>query len=752
MKAIGQLFLFAILTASLFGCGGGNGSSQNTPTPSRDNTPPIITLTGDNPQVIEVGQAYVELGATATDNHDGDLTASIMIDASLVDSSIPGTYQVTYDVSDSSGNAAVTVIRSVIYEDRTPPQIFLSWDNPQTITQGSPYVELGATATDNVDGDLTNAVVIDDSAVDTSTVGSYEVSYDVEDSSGNAAVTVVRTVNVVAPPPNNAPTADISAPSDLSVYVVGDSIQFTGSGFDMEDGALSDGSLVWESDLDGQIGTGIDFNSMTLSAGTHQIGVTVTDSSGATDTATTLIRISDTYAEVYPSADFSRASELYRVEIEIDGVWTDAHAYQYARRSILWDWHQNAYPWVHWTTIGVAPNTPVNVRVTRLNRPSGSDAFTSVELQPSRYGIASGWNGDTITFTIEQSQKVYVRTNDQDFDTLFVFANPLKPPVPEGAKYFGPGVHDIGYDYHLLPNEQDVYLDGGAWVIGSIHTADITGDLRILGPGILSGEFEVWENLEILPFDQTEHYMLIHANPVGTLPFSVFIEGPTLLASPWFNVVLDFEYAKTIRNLHIISPWTYNTDGLVLGSNLTVTNTFVFNADDTVHAEYLADGDILVSDCVFGGRNSFLIGYGYFPTAGTNLANASRIDLVLQRGAEAFHGQVDGRDPTIVVDNQVYDDIVVDGDVGRLVYMTIEDTPWGNPEPAEGNIRNITFNNVTVKGVQESKSVIQGKDLNNRIDNVTFNNLIINGTAVTEANRDQFFDVDDTTVEVSFNP
>ena len=272
MKAIGKVFLLAALTVSLFSCGGGNGSPQSTPTPSGDTTPPVITLHGDNPQVIEVGQAYVELGATASDNRDGDLSGSITIDASSVDSSTPGTYQVTYDVSDSSGNAATTAIRTVIYEDRTPPQITLVGDNPQTITQGSPYVELGASATDNVDGDLTSAIVIDDSAVDTSTVGSYDVTYDVQDSSGNAAVTVMRTVNVEAPPPvNNAPVAEISVPADLSVNVIGEPIQFRGTGHDIEDGALSGGSLVWESNIDGQIGTGTDFNSNTLSAGTHQI-------------------------------------------------------------------------------------------------------------------------------------------------------------------------------------------------------------------------------------------------------------------------------------------------------------------------------------------------------------------------------------------------------------------------------------------------------------------------------------------------
>ena len=41
----------------------------------------------------------------ATDNYDGDLTSSIVVSGS-VDTSTIGTYTLTYDVSDTSGNAA----------------------------------------------------------------------------------------------------------------------------------------------------------------------------------------------------------------------------------------------------------------------------------------------------------------------------------------------------------------------------------------------------------------------------------------------------------------------------------------------------------------------------------------------------------------------------------------------------------------------------------------------------------------------
>lgn len=79
---------------------------------SSDSTPPVITLNGDAIVTLLVGETYNDAGATASDDVDGDLTATI-VTGSTVDTSTAGTYTVTYDVSDSAGNAAVQVTRTV---------------------------------------------------------------------------------------------------------------------------------------------------------------------------------------------------------------------------------------------------------------------------------------------------------------------------------------------------------------------------------------------------------------------------------------------------------------------------------------------------------------------------------------------------------------------------------------------------------------------------------------------------------------
>lgn len=160
---------------------------------------PIITLLGANPQIIEAEPldiAYTELGATAIDDLDGDISDNIIIDSSFVDTSVPGLYGVTYDVTDSSGNAAAQVVRTVKVQDTTPPQITLDGTNPQIIEVNTAYTELGASASDTLDGDLSGSIVIDSSAVNVSVPGNYNVTYDVSDLAGNAAEQVVRTVIV----------------------------------------------------------------------------------------------------------------------------------------------------------------------------------------------------------------------------------------------------------------------------------------------------------------------------------------------------------------------------------------------------------------------------------------------------------------------------------------------------------------------------------------------------------------------------
>lgn len=78
----------------------------------RDNVPPQITIVGDNPVTVLLNGEYEDPGAIATDNRDGELTARIRT-VNNVNPKVEGTYQVQYNVTDSSGNEATTGVRIV---------------------------------------------------------------------------------------------------------------------------------------------------------------------------------------------------------------------------------------------------------------------------------------------------------------------------------------------------------------------------------------------------------------------------------------------------------------------------------------------------------------------------------------------------------------------------------------------------------------------------------------------------------------
>ena len=158
-----------------------------------DLTAPVITLTGTTPLNVALGSTYTDAGATASDNVDGDITASI-VTVNNVNTAVLGTYTVTYDVSDAAGNAATQVVRTVNVVDMTAPVITMIGTDV-TITVNTPYTDQGATASDNVDGDITASIVTVNN-VNTALVGTYTVTYDVTDAAGNAATQVVRTVTV----------------------------------------------------------------------------------------------------------------------------------------------------------------------------------------------------------------------------------------------------------------------------------------------------------------------------------------------------------------------------------------------------------------------------------------------------------------------------------------------------------------------------------------------------------------------------
>ena len=98
-----------VVTFAATDLSGNTGQAQATVTVT-DQSPPVITLIGGSSITLNVGDVFSDPGSTVSDNVSTGLVASV---TGNVNTYIAGLYTLTYNVSDSAGNVATPVIRSV---------------------------------------------------------------------------------------------------------------------------------------------------------------------------------------------------------------------------------------------------------------------------------------------------------------------------------------------------------------------------------------------------------------------------------------------------------------------------------------------------------------------------------------------------------------------------------------------------------------------------------------------------------------
>jgi sugar lactone lactonase YvrE len=163
-----------------------------------DATPPAIILNGTDPMTIECHSAFTDPGATATDNLDGDLTTQITV-AGTVDPFTPGSYNLTYSVTDAAGNLT-SLSRTVNVVDTTPPMITAPPDvtvytGPEAISCSMVVNDIGIPlVSDNCGG-----VSITSDGIPSGNifpVGTTTISWLARDANGNISTTT-QTVTVI---------------------------------------------------------------------------------------------------------------------------------------------------------------------------------------------------------------------------------------------------------------------------------------------------------------------------------------------------------------------------------------------------------------------------------------------------------------------------------------------------------------------------------------------------------------------------
>lgn len=130
----GIVVLASPLIGTLLSCGGGasppsqppvqNPQYQEcistSPVNAGNSNQPVITLVGPRVIAQPLGTTYVDLGATASDPRDGDITSQIQVTGlSDVNTNVVGDYLIRYNVTDSAKLSAVEAARIVRVTDDT---------------------------------------------------------------------------------------------------------------------------------------------------------------------------------------------------------------------------------------------------------------------------------------------------------------------------------------------------------------------------------------------------------------------------------------------------------------------------------------------------------------------------------------------------------------------------------------------------------------------------------------------------------
>jgi hypothetical protein len=423
---------------------------------------------------------------------------------------------------------------------------------------------------------------------------------------------------------------------------------------------------------------------------------------------------------VYPApGQEDYRSEHYRVSIEQGAEVQQTFCYQ--ARSI-WhhefpdSWTSQFFPkennWVSFS---------FNGKVTVVIEPLMVKA-TGVELRPDPEGVKGMLDAGRVRVEITRPGQYYVMVKaaadeHHDFDhPLFIFANPPETQAPTegspGVHFFGPGVHDIGFQYRVRAGET-VYLAGGAMVKGSIY---YDGDgVKILGRGILTDRKLMLERVQSALAEKAagkgnawdlnhdrmyrDKWATIYGDGNGAL-----IEGITIIESP-FYMVRTHGAGTVFRNLKLMSD-LYNNNGIVAGTNHKILDCF-FKVEDDVFCWMSPLSE--TRNCVIWKQDNACLaqlGYGYaYATKGHVLADSwvivDRTHVeVMARGLFGLASSTG----TMFTDCRI-ENLKVYGDTMSLLAIDNWDrpTPWSARPEGGVKLRAIElhFKNVEITGTEK---------------------------------------------------
>lgn len=407
----------------------------------------------------------------------------------------------------------------------------------------------------------------------------------------------------------------------------------------------------------------------------------------------------------YPSPNDEFTSPHYEVTVIQDGIRHPSFTYVHHHQDPhLLDRMSDTN---HWTTFSFDGEVTVEIKVTGFET-------TGTEIRPLRREIKPNTSANTVRFTLSEPGQFWVKIPGTEDHPLFIFADPPEENIPHrndpDVIWFEAGkIHEIGERY-LIEEGQTVYIEGGAYVIGSI-AAESQSNITVRGRGILSGY-----GYPRRPGPQSIPYNTIMFNGPGD---NQLVEGITITNPTHFCVLSRGELIT--RRVKLFGFW-HQTDGWGGGPGSVVEDSFMKVNDDNVklyNPNQIARRLVLYQQ-VNGAP--FQLGWGGAGQRATDVL-VEDIDII---ACEASHKTTDERNQAILnlrnqnaastIDGVTLRRVFIDSDIAMLIGLT----------RVKGTVRNLHLEDVHVRGPMNGRHFITTEDDGN-VTGITFDRVTING-------------------------
>ncbi len=312
-KKIFSTFVSVLILIFLAACGAkeeAQGFVELEPTVEESNSSPSINVSSPSNGGNQNIGSTTNFTATASDAEDGNLTNNIEW-SSNIDGILgtggnisvqlsQGSHLITAKITDSGNITNTDFINFQINGNNSLPSISITTPINNGNQNTGTTTNLSATASDTEDGDLSSNIQWAsniDGALGTGasitaqlSQGSHQITATVVDSNNNSTN---DSINYQINATNSAPVVSITSPSDGSSNNSGQSITFTATANDAEDGSITS-SIRWTSDIDGDLGTGGSI-SVQLSDGAHTITAQVVDSGNRANSTNINVSLNASY-------------------------------------------------------------------------------------------------------------------------------------------------------------------------------------------------------------------------------------------------------------------------------------------------------------------------------------------------------------------------------------------------------------------------------------------------------------------------